>query len=570
MDYTACDNGLPQLCSSGKIYFTVNGITGTGIIASETLCNNDSTGTVSTTPTGNAPFTFLWNTGAITQNISSVPAGLYSVIITDSLGCSINDSATVQQPLVLSTGTTIADVNCFDDSTGSVLLNVSGGTSPYSFLWSNGATSQNLLLVPANIYSALITDANGCTKNISATVSQPSSPITTNASITPSDCLDNLNGAIDLTVSGGSPGYSYSWSDGQITSDINEIAGTYTITVTDANGCTISTAYTISDVSNLLIISSNSNTFCEGDSTTLSTSVIGGVLQWYLNGNIIPGATNSIYVTKQTGTYSLSLTNICGAFTSNNLGIVVKPIPVLDINGALNICEGSSTQLIVNGATQYTWSPATGLNNNSIGNPVASPNWTTVYTVYGSTSGCSKDSVITITVNPLPVVSVSSTQYDCERGTQITATGGNTYAWSPVTGLDSNMIATPIAIIESSTTYFVTVTSSAGCTTTNSVNILVDCDTIIIPEGFSPDGDGTNDLLVFEGIEKFPGNSLSIFNRWGNIVYTKDDYDNTWDAVAMRRGIIMGEGKVPAGTYFYVLKLGEIDKARAGYLIIKY
>ena len=221
-------------------------------------------------------------------------------------------------------------------------------------------------------------------------------------------------------------------------------------------------------------------------------------------------------------------------------------------------------------ANNYLWSPSVDLNNPIISNPFASPLSTTTYTVTGTTLGCSKDTFVTITVNPVPSVTVAAGNYDCQFGAKLLVTGGINYVWSPAIGLDSINSPNPIATPGASTLYLVTVTNSFMCSSTNTVMVNVDCDTIIIPDGFSPDDDGVNDILVIEGIEKFPGNSLSVFNRWGNIIYEKDNYDNTWDAVAIRKGIIIGEGKVPSGTYFFVLNLGEGEKVRSGYFIIKY
>ena len=364
LDYTVCDSDTPQLCSTGRIYITVNGINSTGIAATDALCYGDSSGSVSTSPVGDGPFTYLWNTSATSQNISNVHAGTYSVVITDSNGCVRSDSATIQQPsAAISINTVIDDVDCFGESTGSVSLTISGGTVPYNYLWSTSDTSQNLLQVLSNNYSVVVTDANGCIDSTQAFVSEPAGPISSYASITPANCLESLNGLIDVTVSGGTPGYSYSWNTGQISEDLSEITGTYTITVTDTNGCVYTANYFINDTSSLLIISSLSNNFCEPDSTTLIPSATNGAIQWYYNSNPISGAIDSLYITGQPGTYYLTLSNVCGNFTSNQLDLVVNPLPVLGVSGNATICEGESSPLSVTGADSYSWSPATGLDS---------------------------------------------------------------------------------------------------------------------------------------------------------------------------------------------------------------
>ena len=93
---------------------------------------------------------------------------------------------------------------------------------------------------------------------------------------------------------------------------------------------------------------------------------------------------------------------------------------------------------------------------------------------------------------------------------------------------------------------------------------------MFVPNGFSPDGDGVNDQFVIEGIFNYPNNSLTIFNRWGNVIYKKDNYDNTFDGIPNVKGLIFGKGRVPSGTYYFIFDLGVGDHTRAGYLIIKY
>ena len=118
------------------------------------------------------------------------------------------------------------------------------------------------------------------------------------------------------------------------------------------------------------------------------------------------------------------------------------------------------------------------------------------------------------------------------------------------------------------TTYTVEITNEWGCKATLSVDIGIACDTLIVPNGFSPNDDGTNDGYVIEGIENYPGNRLWVYNRWGNLIYKAKDYRNSWDGVANVSGIYMGK-KVPTGTYFFILDLNDNSKPRAGYLIIR-
>src|SRR5205085_9693558 len=159
------------------LIITVNGPVSSGILAHEVLCFGGSTGSVTTNAFLTSTFTYLWNTGATTANITSVPAGFYSVTITDSLGCSILDTATVLQPAALVLSSTTTDVLCYGNNTGDVQLTVNGGVSAYTYSWDNGDTTQNLVSIPAGTYVVTVTDNNNCTSTQSATINEPASSV---------------------------------------------------------------------------------------------------------------------------------------------------------------------------------------------------------------------------------------------------------------------------------------------------------------------------------------------------------------------------------------------------------
>jgi hypothetical protein len=167
------------------------------------------------------------------------------VTVTDANGCTANAAATVTEPAAALAASAVAtDVLCFGAATGTVDLTVTGGTGPYSYLWSNGATTEDLTGLVAGSYSVTVTDANGCTANAAATVTEPAQLVATE-SHTPT-CLGTPDGAIDLTVAGGTAPYSYLWSNGATTEDLTGlVAGLYSVTVTDANGCIANAAATI-------------------------------------------------------------------------------------------------------------------------------------------------------------------------------------------------------------------------------------------------------------------------------------------------------------------------------------
>jgi hypothetical protein len=216
------------------------------------LCNGNNTGAIDLTVTGGSPaYTYVWSNGANVQDPSNLSAGTYTVTVTDTHGCSKTISATVTQPPALSLSTTVTNILCNGSSTGAIDLTVSGGVMPYAYLWTNGATTQDISNLVAGTYTVTVTDANGCTKTTSVTITQPTALSLSSSIVNPSNCFV-ADGSIDLSVSGGTSGYTYDWSnDGPETPDndtqdlLNMVEGTYTVTVTDANGCTATHARTL-------------------------------------------------------------------------------------------------------------------------------------------------------------------------------------------------------------------------------------------------------------------------------------------------------------------------------------
>src|SRR5262249_40166910 len=152
---------------------------------------------------------------------------------TDANGCNTNASVTITQPAAALSSSigAVQSVSCFGGNNGSLNLNVSGGTFPYTFLWSNSQTTQQILNLTSGNYSVTITDANGCTTTQSGSVGQPAAALSSSASVTQQvSCFGGNNGAVNVTTTGGTAPYSFSWSNGAITEDINGLsAGTYNL-----------------------------------------------------------------------------------------------------------------------------------------------------------------------------------------------------------------------------------------------------------------------------------------------------------------------------------------------------
>jgi gliding motility-associated-like protein len=167
-------------------------------------------------------------------------------------------------------------------------------------------------------------------------------------------------------------------------------------------------------------------------------------------------------------------------------------------------------------------------------------------------------------------ISVCNTLIICEGETaELWASGGTRYRWSPEQGLDDPLSQHPTASPDSTTVYQVTVTDESGCEATAEVTVTVLCDTLDLPSGFSPNGDGINDTFVIPWISEYPDNALFIYNRWGNLVYKARGYQNTWDGRGNLTTSVMGGDQLPEGTYFYLIDLKNGKKPVQGYILLK-
>jgi hypothetical protein len=196
---------------------------------------------------GVAPFSYLWSHGSTMQELSMVCAGNYSVTVTDAVGQTGYGSWSVTEPDTL-TGTLVAQpVSCFGGQDGSMsVTSVSGGTIPYSYIWSTGSTETSIQGLVQGIYAVTVTDAHGCYFIMHDTVMSPQA-IDIQSVIVPVSCPEAHDGSITLVVTGGTPGYQYSWSNGSTSSSLPGLdPGTYMVTVTDAMNCTISASYEVS------------------------------------------------------------------------------------------------------------------------------------------------------------------------------------------------------------------------------------------------------------------------------------------------------------------------------------
>jgi gliding motility-associated-like protein len=377
-DLLGCQDSL-QVTVNQYPGFTVTATVG------DVQCHGNNSGSINLTLNGGTPnFTFQW-TGpngysSLFQNINNLYVGQYNVIVTDGAGCIVPLVATVSEPSSALTSTYVSsNVACYGDNSGSISITATGGTpfagpNPYTYDWYFNSTTlppfnttQTISNLVAGVYICVVTDANGCQDTQQVVITQPATALTYSVITTDVTCFGGSNGAIDITVSGGTGApYSLLWNTGETTEDLaNLSAGTYTLTITDAGPCVVTTApITIIQPTPIVITPSILNVGCHGDSSgMITTQVSGGTVnintgyfyQWStINGFIPAGQATLPNIGSTThpfglipGDYSLLVTDANGC-TSSLVATVIQPVAPLYIASTYtNVdCFGDSSGTI--------------------------------------------------------------------------------------------------------------------------------------------------------------------------------------------------------------------------------
>ncbi|MBI3481880.1 MAG: SprB repeat-containing protein [Bacteroidetes bacterium] len=223
-----------MITQSPKIKVKVEAVT-------HNLCNGERKGAINITPSGGfPPYRYVWSSKDTTQDIASLGAGTYSVIVLDDFSCSDTIKVMVNQPELLKAKVeSTKDILCYGYNNGEVDVSVAGGTPPYSYNWSNGAKGQDIKGVNSGHYSVLVTDANSCQDVATAEVIERPLIVRWVDDVKNIKCNGDSTGSIDITVSGGIPPYQYQWSNNAVTEDLKKLtAGKYQVVVKDSKGCT--------------------------------------------------------------------------------------------------------------------------------------------------------------------------------------------------------------------------------------------------------------------------------------------------------------------------------------------
>lgn len=543
---------IKEMCDGCDLSFTIAG--------TPPSCPRDCDGSIDLTilDCPQTP-TYLWNNGATTQDISGLCAGNYTVTIT--LGSQVVIATqSIVDPIAISVTGTTTDPNPLTANNGSINIDVTGGCMPYTYLWSNNATTQDLTNIGTGVYIVTVTDCKGCTfipdpYVVGAEVA---------AAITNVSCHGGSNGAINLSVSFGNSPYTFVWNTTppQTTEDIaNLTAGMYCVTITDVQGATRDTCFTVTQPSPLVVNATLTNDVNENCTGAIDLNVSGGTMPYSYIWST--GATTQDITNLCGGQYCVTITygqgctlDTCFTIFSGGIAVSLVATQYGDFQTSCSgVCDGEITSVVVGGGGTFTYTWSNGATTPDINNLCAG---TYSVTVTDEAARTATATIELLSPEPfaLAYVTTNPSDYLSSDGAIAVIVNGGTppymYAWTgPATGNTASLVNVPAG------TYNLLVTDANGCELNDTEQLLpdldVDCYTAITV--ITPNSDGKNDYFIIACVLDFE-NHLSIYNRFGGLVYETDNYQNNWN------GINQDNEPVPDGGYLWVLEITRQDGSK--------
>ncbi|WP_243349007.1 PKD-like domain-containing protein [Parabacteroides sp. FAFU027] len=514
---------------------------------------------------GKAPLSILWSDNGTGEVRSNLKAGTYAVTINDGTPCSIVRSFVIREPQELILSAEITHVTeCKAANSGMINLTVSGGMTPYRYIWSNGATSEDLINAAAGTYQVTVTDANGYLKTMKFEILRQSAMTINIAQNTTINCdTKTLRKVCTVQVTGGVAPYRLTWSGGTVSGVNNEImttgqSGTYTLQVTDASGCTTSSSFNVTVPTQIIDyqVSDCKNRVYQFNALAQNDTNGDMTYFWDFGDGYSSTLKNPKHTFATQNSYKVRLTvttpDCSGTFEKT---IVTEETPVLSLSQEPAYCPGDSVLVRVLGANAYEWE------NGSTADSIWI-NKEATYTVKGiSKGGC-------LSYLSFKSTSLGSYNYSIQTDKEELSTDNATlrlkaeevpsslYYWDLGDGttMSGNDLTHTYTIPQEG--YFdvrLRVINPNGCVEYVTKRILVTQSSTSIPNTITPDGDGVNDVFM-------KGSHVQVYNRNGILLY---DGTEGWD------GTYKGKA-VSNDTYFYVLEymLGSGMKYKSGYITV--
>lgn len=541
-------------------------------------CAGDSTGAIVLEVNGGTPdYTFDW-TGpdgfaSDQQNIDNLLAGDYNLQLSDANGCGLDSTFTLFENPPFDISAMVTSPSCPGADDGEIDLTLSGGAGGLSTSWTgpDGFTSvmEDLTGLSSGDYELTLTDSIGCSVTNLIPVNDPDS-LNIDIDAQNVTCNGDNDGSIFLTISGGTPPYSSAWSGpGGFTSTESELEdlepGVYGVVVTDDNGCTISETVEISEASEIdLSVGNLQNESCpDAMDGLIDINISGGLPNYDFNWTGPNGFTaDSEDISElSAGNYSVSISDSAGCELSiDDINLTVMDSVTVSTTGNIAECFGTGPYMVIgsnigSGVDSQFWTNSDGdtlSSNETLDIDPEAGNYTFIYTAQAG--GCSASDTVTVDIFELPVADAGEDEFvfveeEVTLGGDPATGENNSVDWFPGENLSDSAAFNPTTVILETTTFILTATSPEGCTAQDTVVISI-VPEIEIPSGFSPNGDGINELWLIENIGQYPNTVVEVYNRWGDLLYRSAGSYEPWDGKY--------EGNVvPVGTYYYVIDINE-------------
>ena len=531
-------------------------------------CFGDNSGIADLTVSGGTlPYAFHWNNNATSEDLVDLPAGDYFVTVTDNNGCIATDGVEITQPPALDINITINQpIFCNGDLTGILTATATGGTGTKFYIWDDPAnqTTQTADGLEAGTYGVTATDIVGCSVNDQINLPEPSLLSLTETHQYVS-CFGGSDGLINLSVSGGTPQYNYEWSGGQIIQDISGIeADTFTVTVTDANNCTASLSVEITQPGAVIFQNVElTGPTCYGyndGSINITAQGGSGNYQYSFDGGTTYSA-DSENSDITAGNYTLRIRDDNGCESADSVISLNQPegTTLLGTEATDVICFGLSDGTLTISANSsvggLTYSIDEGINY--IDNGGEFTNLPAGFYIISIRDGnnCDQEFPEIEIGEPEPVdIDTNITQVVGDRlgEIEVVASGGiEPYNYHLIVqSVDSSYTTgTFPGLIPGD--YSVYILDDNSCSSDTLVVDMIQISTeLIIYDAFSPNDDGLNEVWNIRNISMYPDCVVTIYNAWGNKVFTSNGYSEPWN------GTYNGKD-LPAGTYYYIIDLGD-------------
>lgn len=460
---------------------------------------------------GQSPYNYSWSNGASTEDISGLNAGIYTLQVSDANGCSLAYSVAIQNtPGSLSiTNAVLAQPTCSPlNPVGSIDISVSGETAPYSYVWSNGQTTQDVTTLTPGTYQVIVGSSNGCSTSATYTIQSNGTTLSITGIAVNNDICQSSSGGINLSLDSDAGPYAYSWSNGEQSEDLTNVsAGVYQVTVTNTFGCSLTeSVQVLNDAGSLSVSASILDETCGASNGSIDLTVSGGtqpVSYGWNNGNTSQDLTNI-----SAGQYSVSVVDLygcrvdwAGAVVNLTNGLTLDVVSVTSDNcsnqlGAIDIAVTSG------GPVVFSWS--NGSTNEDL-NGIAGGNYTVTVT---DDQGCSLTQTINVP-NQTGTLGISFTNISnetCSNGQgfidiEVSGAGPFTYFWSDGTTAQ-DLINVGAGI------YSVQIADASGCVllqsfTVGNDNISQSTVASLVTDAFCTSSNGAVDITVSAGISPF-------------------------------------------------------------------